>query len=229
MRRGLALVIIGALAACSGKEAPPAPSPTPAATAESAPATPATPARALNTVRSQVRTVDLQGEPLPGMTPIATLQPNAFDEPIATGPLTNAEGRTELLFPGDQQVCVRAWDPDLHYFANNFVEVLPNTGDATGEITIIMVPGAAIHATLLLPDGAPAANRNAGMMMFHPTRGPWWPSEANTDAQGHALFQNLPAGRFMLKFKVDTGESIELPDISLGPASENDLGVVTLQ
>lgn len=223
-----------ALAACSGDEKPaPPPTPQPVATpvvdTATPPAQPTPPPLPAGHVRGRLRIIDLNGDPLSGMAPIATLQPNAFDEPIATGPLSGTDGRAAFTFPGDQRVCVRAWDPELNYFANNFVEVLPNTGDVTGEMTIMMARGAALHATLLLPDGAPAANRNIGLMMFHPTRGPWWPSDADADSQGHVFFQTLPPGRFILKFRAETGETIELPDVSLNPADEADLGLVTLQ
>lgn len=180
-------------------------------------------------VKGFVRVVDLKGQPLGGMAPIATLQPNAFDEPVATGPLTGEDGRSSLLFPADQRVCVRAWDPELRYFANNYVDVLPNTGNVTEEMEIVMVPAASFQMTLLLPNGLPAADRNVGLMMFHPTRGPWWPSEGNTDSTGRVAFVSIPPGRFLLKLKVDSGESIELPELSLAPGASIDMGPVILQ
>ncbi len=187
-------------------------------------------ARAPNSqVRGLVRVVDLQRQPLAGMAPIATLQPNAFDEPVASGPLTAADGRSALLFPADQRVCVRAWDPELRFFANNYVDVLPNTGTITEEMEIIMAPAASFEMTLLLPGGLPAANRNVGLMMFHPTRGPWWPSEGNSDSTGRVEFVSIPPGRFLLKVKIDSGESIDLPELSLPPGASVDLGPVSLQ
>jgi len=163
------------------------------------------------------------------MAPIATLQPNAFDAPIATGPLTGDDGRSHLLFPADQRVCLRAWDPELRYFANNFLEVLPHTGNVTDETDIVMVRAASLAATLILRDGAPAAGRNAGLMLFHPTRGAWWPGEADADATGRVEFAPIPPGRFVVKLKLDSGEAVDLPEVSLPPAAAVDLGPILLQ
>lgn len=240
MKRFVVLALLLTVAGCGGESPQPATPTTPAApnTAAAAPAQPAQPAPpAVPTrpaipegrVAGYVRVVDLEGKPLADMAPIATLQPNAFDEPLATGALTGPDGRSVVYFPADQRVCIRAWDPQLHMFANNFREVLPNTGNVTDEMEIVMVPGVSLRAQFMRPDGAPAANENVGIMLFHPTRGPWWPAQADADATGVAQFPTLPPGRFIIKIKTASGATLELPDVSLPPGQDIDFGTVTLQ
>lgn len=181
------------------------------------------------TVTASMRVVNLANEPLPGMLPIATLQPNAFDEPIATGTPTNIRGESRIHFPADRKVALRAWDPDLRFFPNNFFEVLPHTGTVTDTLLVSMVEAARIEATLFLPDGRPAINENAGLMLFHSVHGPWWPAEADAGEQGEIVFPRIPPGQFVLRLKVASGPSIEIPETYIAPGETTHLGLVYLQ
>ena len=177
----------------------------------------------------RVEVVDLRDKPLPGMVPIATTTPNAFDAPVAEGEPTDTAGRGEILLPGDTRVYVRAWDPTFEWFANNFFDVPPGGGTETPLMRIVMVRGASLDAVLMNPDGTPARNTNVGLMMFHPTKGAWWPAEADTDASGAVHFPALPAGAYTIKLKTLEGGSIDLPDVALSPGGHTDLGIVTLR
>jgi hypothetical protein len=223
-RRATAALMCLLLAACGGSPPPKEPAP---------PIAPETPPAAAGSgaslVTGRMLVVDLDGKPLANMAAIATLQPNAFDQPVATGPLTGADGLTEIQFPSDARLFLRAWDPALAYFPANVFEVLPTSGGVVEDMRVEMAPSAALQAQLLLPDGAPAANENAGLMMFHPTKGAWWPANADTDGSGLVHFPNVPAGAFVLRFKTASGARIELPETPLRPGSTVDLGVVTLQ
>ncbi|MCK5861088.1 MAG: hypothetical protein KAH38_01295, partial [Candidatus Hydrogenedentes bacterium] len=100
-------------------------------------------------IHAALQVVTLSGEALSGMLPIATLQPNAFDAPIATGKPTDTTGKSSLRFPIDQKAALRAWDPDLLYFPNNFYEVLPQSGIIEKTLVISMVKSASIDAVLI--------------------------------------------------------------------------------
>lgn len=175
-----------------------------------------------------VRVVSLDGNPVAGVRPIATARRNAFTEPVASGPPADNDGRSYLYFPDDKTLFVRGWDPELHWFPNNFFQAVPGTGEVTGEMKLVMVRSAVITATLLRPDGEPAANENAGLMMFHPELGPWWPSDAVTGPGGEVRFAPVPAGAFLLKLKVASGGMLEIPPVPLPPGGEKDLGARVL-
>jgi hypothetical protein len=228
MRRGgIAFALLLLLTACGGDEpAPPPPSPPPPAPAPApAPADSAQPA----TVTGYLKVVDLGGTPLAGMAPIASRQPNAFDPPVATGALTGADGTCSFQFPGDMRLYLRAWDPNLNFFPNNYYDAIPNSGNVTNVLVVTMVPAASLVVTLLGTDGAPLANTNVGLMMFHPALGPWWPADADTDAAGVAHFEKIPAGEYTLKLKAVTGGVLEVPTVPLRPGGKADLGVLPLQ
>jgi len=212
------------LAGCGGsppsEPAPPAPAQPAPPAAENAPA---------NLVTAQMMVVDLEGNPLADIAPIATLQPNAFDAPVATGPLSGADGHSSIQFPGDTRVFVRAWDPALRYFPNNFYDIPASGGGATGDMKIEMAQAAVLRMQLVLPDGSPAADENAGLMMLHPAKGPWWPASANTDTNGAVCFPTIPPGSFVLRIKVSSGAQIEIPETPLRPGGTVDLGTVKLQ
>lgn len=178
---------------------------------------------------AKMRVASLAGEPLAGMAPIATLQPNAFDKPIATGALTNAEGLGEIRFPADQKVALRAWDPELGYFPNNFLEVMPNTGVITEVLEVTMVQAGIVFVVLKLPDGSPVRNENAGIMLFHSVYGPWWPSDSYTNAQGEVVFPSVPPGKFVLRLKIASGPSIEVAETYIAPGEPTNLGTIQLQ
>jgi hypothetical protein len=180
-------------------------------------------------VIAHVRVVDLEGRPLPGMTPIATLQANAFDKPLAQGEPTQADGTSFLAMPTGQRMCVRALDPQVRLFANNYYELLPGEIMSDEALRIVMVPGASLDAVLLDPGNAPIAGANVGLMMFHPAEGPWWPAKADTDACGAVHFRSLPAGRYTLKIGTAGGGQIEIPEVLLLPGRAKDLGPIVLQ
>ncbi len=175
------------------------PFPPPAVPAPPAPVTPASPPSPAEnhtpTITATLTAVSLSdAKPLPGMIPIITLEPNAFDEPLAHGDPTDANGVGTFVFPADRKVCLRVWDPTLEYFPNNYFDVLPSEEDSATEGTIVMARAASLHALLLRPDGTPAAGETVRLMMFHPKRGPWWPSEAKTDGGGAVAFDRVPPG-----------------------------------
>lgn len=180
-------------------------------------------------VHATIKVVDLAGNPLAGMAPIVTHQPNAFDKPVAMGDPTDAGGMGSIRFATGEQLYLRAWDPTLGYFPNNFYEVLPGGGAIEGTLTIQMVGASALEAQLLLPDGTPAANQTVALMLSHATRGPWWPAQATSDAEGVVHFPNLPAGEFVLGFKVSAGPQLEVGQTALPPGANVNLGVLTLR
>lgn len=180
-------------------------------------------------VMAQVEVVDLRGQPLPGMTPIATTTSNAFDKPAVVGQPTDLSGRGELRLPAHLRLYVRAWDPNRGWFANNYFDVPPGRATHTPLMRIEMVRSASLDAVLLGPDNAPASNTNVGLMMFHPTKGAWWPDEADTDANGVVHFPALPAGTYTLKLKALGVGTLDIPSVELPPGGKADLGVVVLQ
>ncbi len=178
---------------------------------------------------ARVTVVDLDGNPLPNMLPIATKKPNAFDKPIATGQPTGADGRGYVTVPTDDWVYVRAWDPTNRMFANNYFDVLPGKAETTEEMQVVMVPGAFLTAELVDGHGAPFADTQVGMMMSHPTRGPWWPAESKTNLAGKVVFGPVPAGKYQITLETAAGQQIELPEVSLPPGGSADIGPVSLQ
>lgn len=236
MRAYLTTALVVLLSACSGPDTPPNPTteavvPAPADAPEvssPAPVAEETPTKPTSLYAS-VHVVDLDGTPLPNMAPIATKEPNAFDAPVATGSATDQEGRGTIRVPTTEHLYLRAFDPTLNYFPNNFYEVLPGGGKLEDELVIQMVPAAALSVQLILPDNQPAANMAVGLMLFHPTRGPWWPAEAHSNADGFVTFPNLPAGEYVLRMKVESGARLEHPQTALAPRSAVDLGVLSLQ
>lgn len=178
---------------------------------------------------ARIRAVDLDRRPLPGLLPIATTQPNAFDKPIATGGPTATDGHGWVAVPQDRRVFVRAWDPSLRLYANNYIELPPGEGTVTEVQEVVMVPGATLEARLTAPDGRPIAHENVDLMLFHPTKGPWWPAQVDTDAEGNVRFPAVPAGRYTVKIKSAKYGEMELHDIALPPGGRTKLGTVTLQ
>ena len=163
-RLALVYVIAFISVSCSNEGA--VPTPTPAA---SSPIT--------DEVTVQVRVVDGAGVPLAGMVPLVTRRPNAFDAPLASGAHTGVEGTGSVRFTSDEKVYLRAWDPSLKRFPNNYYDLLPGTGNVTGGLEIVMLDAATVHALVLTAAGEPVVKEAVAMMLLHPTRGPWWPAE----------------------------------------------------
>jgi len=180
-------------------------------------------------VVARVRVVDLEGRPLAHMAPIATRRPNAFDEPVARGELTEADGSGSVVLPPGQRLCVRAWDPALKLFSNNYYDVMPDSGTQTEPMTLVMVPGASLRAALVRADGAPAAHTRVRLMMSHPTEGPWWPDRADTDDTGAVRFPALPAGTYTIRMETEDAGQLEIPQVDLPPGGRTDLGTLALQ
>jgi hypothetical protein len=224
MRKAAWALALLAVLGC-GQDTSPGLQPAPASPPKSA--THARPAATHITAR--VRVVDVDGQPLPGMTPIATVQANAFDAPVATGPPTGADGVSSIALPAGGWLCVRAWDPNRRMFANNYFDVLPGDGERVEDMDVVMAPGASLEVALVSPEGTLAASENVGLMMFHPTKGPWWPGEADTDANGHVRFDCVPAGKYTIKLKALRSGQIEVGEVTLSPGGSTDLGTVTLR
>jgi len=231
MRVGAGLLIL-ALAACSGQpDVPPA-----SETAESRPpsaesvahpsAVPMTPDGPGVPVR--LRAVDLNGAPVSNVFPIATTQANAFDPPVAQGELTGDDGRSVLVLRPGIHAYVRMWDPTMRQFANNFLDVVSRPDLASQELTVTMVPGAAVTLDLLLPDGMPAARIEAEAMLLHPKHGPWWPVQAVTDEAGVLDLGTVPAGRFGIEVAVEHVGFGALPAMYLPPGEAIRVGPVQL-
>jgi hypothetical protein len=90
-----------------------------------------------------------------------------------------------------------------------------------------MAKAASLHALLLRPDGAPAANETVRLMMFHPKRGPWWPGEAKTNDGGAVAFDRVPPGMFAVQMECPSGR-LRAEDVTLLPGESGDLGPITL-
>jgi len=176
----------------------------------------------------RVRIVDLDGQPVPGMVPIATTQPNAFQAPISQGAPTDANGQGALWLPLDGRVFVRAWDPDLRRFANNFYDILPAEGAETDLMTIQMVEGCAVRLVVTDANGHPLAHTEVELLMLHPSQGPWWPARGVTDARGAVHFERVPAGQYGYRIEAD-GHALDLPSKLLPPGGEVNFGELRLQ
>ena len=172
--------------------------------------------------------VDLDGNPLPNLMPIATLRANAFDRPIATGGPTDANGLGQLEFPTGHSLYIRPWDPTFRYYSTNFFEVLPAMGTETKQLDFVMAKGATLRATIYLPTGEPASAAEVKIMLEHPTQGPWWPDHAATGASGHVEFPSLPPGEFTAQFSVEGVGAVGIPNVVLPPGGAKDLGAVGL-
>ena len=226
MKRFGAVLLVGAAGCLCRPAPPPLPPPELATRAPAAVSVSQDPA---GSATAHVLVVDLRKQPLANMMPIATRLPNAFDQPLAQGALTGPDGKGSVVVPGGERICVRAWDPALNMFANNYFEVLPESAADTALMTVVMVPGASLDVVLYTPGVTPAANQNVGIMMFHPTEGAWWPAEADTDSRGAVHFASLPAGTYTLKIKAAGGGQTEIRDVNLPPGGKTDLGAVLLQ
>jgi hypothetical protein len=180
------------------------------------------------TVTANIRTVDLEGRPLANMMPIATRHPNAFDPPVARGSLTKEDGTGSLDIPAAEHLYIRAWDPGLKMFANNYYEVLPGTEMDPAPLDVMMVSGTRLTAQLLTPDAKLAESVTVDLKMSHPTEGPWWPARADTNALGIVQFPSVPAGRYNIRIETVNGAKIDLTDVELPPGGSTDLGPVTL-
>jgi hypothetical protein len=163
------------------------------------------------------------------MLPVATTSPNAFEEPVATGPPTDAAGWSQLTLPPGEQVYLRAWAPNLDYFANNYFTIPAMDRDAGGEFTVTMARASVLRARVFGVSGAALAGRTVELMMHHPTEGPWWPSRARTDASGRVTFEPVPPGEFRLEFTVPGAGSATVPGAAVRPGGSTQLGKVQLR
>lgn len=176
-----------------------------------------------------VKVVNREGMPLPGIHPIATRSANAFDMPLAEGSPTGADGLSSIRLALTDQIAIRAWDPTLFFFPNNFYDVLPGSGNPQQPLVVTMVEAAAVEAELILPNGRPAANENAGLMMFHPVHGPWWPADGESNEKGEVVFRNVPPGSFILRVKVASGPTLETGEQFIAPGEQTHLGRLHLR
>lgn len=225
----LAALALLAAPGCGPSDSPPEGTAPSSTVQETAPETEPAANESTGAIRATVKVVDLEGQPLANMAPIVTRQPNAFDEPLATGSATRADGTGTIRFTPAELVYLRAWDPALNYFPNNFYEVHPGGTAIEDDLVIQMVPAARLEAQFFLPSGEPAANERVGIMLIHASRGPWWPAEVTTSSEGAAAFPNLPAGEFVLHFKAASGPRLEYEETALPPGSTVNLGALSLQ
>lgn len=196
-----------------------------AAQAVDAAAPPATPKQ----VVAHVTITDLEGKPLAGMLPIATRSPNAFDAPVAQGEESGPDGTSTLLLPPGERVFVRAWDPTMSMFANNFYEVPGFPGEKTQPMTVVMVPCSTIEAVVLDEQGLPIAGQEVRLMLIHATKGPWWPAQTISDGEGRVVFPNIPSGQFTIELGSRQLGVAELRGVPLPPGAVVNLERVTLK
>jgi hypothetical protein len=221
MAAALALSLgFGAL--CCGAPEPPPASPAPAETA----APEAGQAVAGEAVSVPVVAVGLEGQPLPDIRPIATRRANAFDEPLARGPLTDADGRSHIALEGDDVVFVRGWDPNHRRFANNHWEILPDEAVGREALELQMVPGGILRLEALTPDDTPMSHADIRLMLVHSSAGPWWPTRGRTDGTGAVVFPVVPAGRWTLHLLGPGDEQAEVRGVEIQPRGRTDLGAV---
>jgi len=173
--------------------------------------------------------VDLAGKPLARMAPILSRTPNALDEPLAIGPPTEADGTGSVRATVEGTVFLRAWDPELDLYPNNFYEILQTSGTVARDMTITMVPASNLAVRVFAPNGTPLADATLHLMLIHPERGPWWPSETTTNRGGMAIFEKIPPGSFSLVFRDESGRTRELGMTNLPPAGLAQVGEVRLQ
>ncbi len=180
-------------------------------------------------VIAYVQVSDIAGNSLVEMVPIVTLQPNAFDTPVAFGTDSDSEGNSTIYFPADQRLYLRAWDPELRYFPNNFYDVMPHTGNVVRDVKLTMVEGGVMEMLLTDENGNPVNEDNVALMMYHPERGPWWPADAESDAQGYVRFENVPAGSYQIRLISEQHGRLEIPEVNIPPGQTVNLGLVSLQ
>lgn len=188
-----------------GKPSPPAPPPVP------------------ETFSVTLRAVDLDGRPVAGMIPIATREPNAFDEPLSRGAPSADNGLSVLAIPSDRPLYLRMWDPALKKFANNFFEVQSGGNPGTETMDVVMVPGASLEMAVDAP------GTTVDIMMLHPRQGPWWPARETSDAAGRVRFGAVPAGIYAIRIKTQDGASADLAEVRLPPGDAVDLGHIPLK
>ncbi|HOV31835.1 MAG TPA: hypothetical protein PLX23_00555 [Candidatus Hydrogenedens sp.] len=177
-------------------------------------------------VTGKIIIIDSTGKPLENMAGIATEKPNAFDEPIARGNLSGPDGISIIQVPKNKAVYIRAWDPVLHYFPNNYFEIAPTNADYLEDMQVVMLEASSVELRLIDKDSQPISNENVGLMMFHPKLGPWWPCNAHTDEAGNILFSPLPAGMYNLRIKTENGMILEIKEVKILPGSSLNLGII---
>ncbi len=178
-------------------------------------------------VELAVRVVDLAGNPLPNMQPIANRQRNAWDDPLSRGELTNSDGWGVLTLPPDGLVYVRAWDPTQRHHPNNFLSVHAIPGVELEPVTVTMVQAARLEARLVDESRAPVEDEPAELLLFHPDEGPWWPARTQTDPQGRVAFDHIPPGEYRVQIAGPSGR-VELSNVAIRPGGSVDLGALPL-
>jgi len=178
-------------------------------------------------VELPVRVVDLAGNPLPNMQPVANRQRNAWDDPISRGDLTNRQGWGELALPPDGLVYVRAWDPAQRYHPSNFLSVHAIPDIELEPVTVTMVEAARLEARLVDESQAPLEDEPAELLLFHPEEGPWWPARTQTGPDGGVEFDQIPPGEYRVQIAGPSGR-VELSNVTIRPGGSVDLGALPL-
>ncbi len=177
-------------------------------------------------VTGKVFIIDSTGKPLENIASIATEKPNAFDEPIARGNLSGPDGVSIIQIPKNKAVFIRAWDPILHYFPNNYFEIHPTDADYLEDMQVLMLEASAIEFQLFDEEDQPVMGENVGLMMYHPKLGPWWPCDGHTDMEGNIQFKPIPPGMYNLRIKTERGMILEIKEVKIPPASTINLGKI---
>jgi hypothetical protein len=240
----LFIVIVALFCACGSPKpaAPAAPAPPkPAVPVEAPPLAPTSPESVPTETEPEgepdipnsaltVVILDLDGAPIPEVAAIVTEAANAFDNPIVRGSITGADGKSDLLIPRDRETYVRGWDPTLNYFANSFLTIAQGDAPLPADSSLVMAPASQLTAQFYAPDGVPLpADTQVQIMFSHPSQGPWWPARATTNADGRALFDKVPAGKFHLSVYTEGSGEAEVTEALLLPRQTVDLGIVQLK
>lgn len=179
-------------------------------------------------VTASISVIGLDGTPIGGMTPIATDTANAFNPPIATGPATDAQGRSQMRIPRDRVSFVRAWDPKGAFFATNFFEIPPSdAGTATPAMTITMAAAVSLQGVLTDTGGDTLPATTVDLMLEHPAKGAWWPARATTDGSGAFFIPSVPPGEYTLSLRSNAGAA-RIDGLALKPDAAVDLGFIRL-
>lgn len=173
------------------------------------------------------RIVDANAKPLEGMLPVASEKPGLLAPTMTQGTRSGKDGVSELVYPSDKWVHVRALDPAGAMMAADYLDYEPGEVPESDEpVMLKMIAAATVAATLLDENGSPVAGGSAELLMIHPAHGQWWGAESEVDASGAVQFSGLPAGVYALKVEVGDANSATFREVVLTGGQVKDLGEV---